>query len=400
MKFFKKSEIKIHWWIAIFLFKVLVGILYGYIHLQSFGGGDTLYGFKQGIRIYNLLYNHGLIVYSKLVFLPCSYPPYEGVTRWAYNSIPYGDESYYLIVRFHALVALISGGFYNVHVVFFNILSFAGVAMLYSAFKNELKEKKMLILVGLVLVPSVVFWTSGIHKDGLALLAIGLIFHSIKSRVKYSPINFIVGLLGFILLYIVRSYIIVILIPLLFDYLIYKKNDRRLFLLYSSTFIGFILLILLVSSITTSITPFNKLIEWQAAFNDLAVTENSVSLPTIHANAISFIRIIPVSIIHSFLKPLPWEVVNIYQLVIGLQDLFLFALLFFLIFYSILKRKLVPHLFYLSIGYTLSLYILLGMIVPNLGALSRYKSTGTFFLVLAIISLIPVEVIRKYLNIK
>lgn len=391
MKFFKDSGVKIHWWIAIFLVKVLVGILYGYIHSFSYGGGDTYYGFKQGVRIYDAIYNNGLSVYLKLVFLPCHYPAYEGLERWAHNSIPYGDESYYLIIRFHALVALISGGYYNVHVVFFNILSFTGVAFLYSAFKDELKEKRFLILASLLLIPSVVFWTSGIHKDGLSLLGIGMILYSVKKRIKYSGENIIAGILGILLLYIVRSYILLILFPLVFVYIIFEKKKNKLIVFYGSTFIAFILFILLVSSLTTTVSPFSKLIWWQSAFKAIPATENTISLPSLQPKAASFFEIIPVSINHSFLQPLPWKAINFYQFVIGMQEMILFFLLVLLIFYSIIKRQVFSHLFYLSLGYTISLYALLGIIVPNLGALSRYKSTGTFFLALAIICLLPYE---------
>lgn len=145
----------------------------------------------------------------------------------------------------------------------------------------------------------------------------------------------------------------------------------------------------------SAISPLDKLIWWQSAFNNLPSTENSVAVPVLLPNLISLVKIIPVSFYHAFLNPLPWQAINIYQLVIGLQDLLLFIVLAFLILYTIFKRRQFPHLFYLSIGYTMSLYVLLGIIVPNLGALSRYKSTGTFFLCLAIISLIPIESVRK-----
>lgn len=398
MKFFRESGLKIQWWILIFLFKVMVGILYGYIHSLSYGGGDTLYGFKQGVRIYNQLHNHGIIIYSKLVFLPCRYPPYAGIEKWAYNSIPYGDESYYLIIRFHALVALVSGCFYNVHVVFFNVLSFSGIVLLYSAFKNELKEKRFLILAAAVLIPSVVFWTSGIHKDGLALLGIGMLFYSLNSRQKYAATNFIPAVFAICLLYIIRSYILFIFIPLIIIYLLYKNKENRLHLYYLSGLVFFTILILLFSFFYGGVTPIKKIIWWQNAFTYLPPTENSLSLPELKPNPVSFFEIIPVSLNHSFLQPLPWRAINFYQGIIGVQELILFILLIAAIFYTLKNRSKFPHLFYISIGYTLSIYTLLGIIVPNLGALSRYKSTGTLFLAIAIISLIPTHFFQKESN--
>ncbi len=395
MKFFKTSDIKIKWWCGIFLFKVLVGILYGYIHSLSYSGADTFYSFKQGIRVYNTFPNFGFTTYFKLVFLPCHYPSYSGIERWTHNSIPYGDESYYLIIRFHALVALISGCYYNVHVVFYNILSFAGCVFLYRAFKDELKEKSILLLSALIFIPSVVFWTSGIHKDGLSLLGIGMLFYSLKQNEEFLFSKIFLVLISIILLYIVRSYILLILIPLIAVYLIFRNKKKNLLIYYSISFFVFFFIVLLVSSVVGGISPVDKIVWWKNAFASLTVSENSIPLPQLHPDAISFMQLIPHAFVHSFLQPFIWNAKNGYQIFIGLQDWLLFFSLIFLIIYSVIKRKVFPHLFYLSIGYTISVYILLGMIVPNLGALSRYKSSGTFFLALAVISLIPTGLIKK-----
>ena len=395
MKFFKSSEIKIKWWCGIFLFKVLIGILYGYIHSFSYGGADTFYSFKQGIRVYNTLRNFGFSTYFKLVFLPCHYPSYSGIERWTHNSIPYGDESYYLIVRFHAFVALISGCYYNVHVVFYNILSFAGCVFLYRSFKDELIEKSILLLAALILIPSVVFWTSGIHKDGLSLLGIGILFYSLKKQDEFSFYKIVLALFSIILLYIVRSYILLILIPLIAVYVIFSNKKKNLLLYYAITFSGFLFIVILVSSDVGGVSPLDKIVWWKNAFGALSQSENSISLPDIQPKIFSFIQLIPHALVHSFLQPFFWNAKNGYQIFVGLQDWILFFSLQILIIYSVIKQKVLPHLFYLSVGYTVSVYVLLGMIVPNLGALSRYKSSGTFFLVLAIISLLPNEFMKR-----
>ena len=395
MKFFKSSGIKIQWWCLIFLFKVEVGIFYAYIHSLSYNGADTIFGFNQGVRIYHLIQSQGFSTYFKLVCLPCHYPSYSGIERWTHNSIPYGDESYYLIIRFHALSALISGCYYNVHVVFFNILSFAGCAFIYAAFKDELKEKRNLLIVALILIPSVVFWTSGIHKDGLSLLAIGMLFYSLKERNKISIQRIIIGTLGIMLLYIVRSYALVILIPLLSVYFIFKGKEKRLWLYYSITFFGFLLFVFLISSVIGGTSPLDKVLWWKNTFRTLSTSENSVALPDANADIFSFLQLIPYALLHSFLQPFLWDTKNIYQLIVGIQDWALLVLIVCLIINSLIKKKPFTHLFYLSIGYTTSIYLLLGMIVPNLGALSRYKSTGTLFLCISIISLLPKAFMKR-----
>ena len=179
----------------------------------------------------------------------------------------------------------------------------------------------------MILIPSVVFWTSGIHKDGLALLGIGLLFYSIKKPNQLSIGKFTLGIIGVLLLYIVRSYILFILIPLVLVYLIFKKQEKKLMLFYFSGFAAFTLVVLILSSFTI-ISPFSRIAWWQHAFKALPATENTLSLPDLQPNLISFLKVIPHSINHSFFQPLPWTAINNYQLCVGLQDFILILLLF------------------------------------------------------------------------
>ncbi len=389
IKFFSNSGIKIKWWILIFLLKVIVGILYGYIHSFSYGGGDTLYAFNRGIRIYNLIASHGFSVYAKLVFLPCHYPPYAGIDRWTHNDLSYGDESYYLLVRLHAIFALISFGYYNVHVVLFNILSFMGVVLTYFSFKRVLNEKSILLLLGCCCIPSIVFWTSGIHKDGLALLGISFLFFSIQKNSLPVILKIFSAALGLILLWIIRPYIIIIFLPLLPVYLFFQERKSGVIIYYLTSISLAVIFSLLVSYFIPSYSLFAKITWWQQAFAQLETTPNSVYLPAMKGDFISFLSVLPYSILHSFFEPFIWRSSNIYQLIISVQDMLLLLFLFYFFIKRIRAQKMIPHLFYLSIGYAFGLYILLGMIVPNLGALSRYKSTGTLFLFMAVLSLVP-----------
>ena len=394
LKFFKNSGIKIQWWCAAFLMKVAVGILYGYIHSQSSAGGDTWCFFRQGMRIHSFIARFGVSDYLKMVFLPCREPIYHGLERWS-NDFHYGDESNYLLVRFHALAALISFGYYNVHVVFYNLISFAGVALLYSSFRKELGEKAGWVLIALCCIPGIAFWTSGMHKDGMALLGIALLFFSVMNPRKSFFLNSLIALGGIALLLIVRPYIVFLFIPFMAVYYFFGKEKKHLLWYYLTSAVLFFVFLLSLNSIIPGFSLLERIVWWQQEFCKLVSTSNTLYIPPLHANIVSFLSVLPYAFDHSLLRPYFWDSKNVFQIISSVHDLLLLIIFIVVVIYSIRKKNKPSHLFYLSKGYVITLYGLLGLIVPNLGALVRYKSTGTFFFALAIICLLPKDFYKK-----
>ena len=73
-----------------------------------------------------------------------------------------------------ALIRPFSFGIYNVHAIIFAFISFVGIYNLYLFFETRMYNKINLqfILFG---VPSIVFWSSGVHKEAITFFGLGLI---------------------------------------------------------------------------------------------------------------------------------------------------------------------------------------------------------------------------------
>lgn len=145
--------------------------------------------------------------------------------------------------RFHALVRLFSGGNYAVHALVMLMVSFVGQFAFYKTFKNYFPGKEKLLAILIYISPSVLFWSSGILKEPLALALLGLflyaffnLFVEYRCRLKY-----VLLLLGcFFLFAVLKPYILaVVLFPLTLFVLVKRFRVKRVFLFYVVS-LGFI----------------------------------------------------------------------------------------------------------------------------------------------------------------
>ena len=109
---------------------------------------------------------------------PELFPYYEQMNSWLNASPVYNDNR--TIIRLNAFFRFFSLGHYYVHVVFINFLSFTGLFCLYKSFLNYLPEKKTELLFLTFLMPSMMFWGSGLLKDGLLISGFGIFIYSLK----------------------------------------------------------------------------------------------------------------------------------------------------------------------------------------------------------------------------
>src|SRR5207253_1683986 len=83
-----------------------------------------------------------------------------------------------VIIKFLALCNVVTFKNYFADIVLFNFMFFFGPVALYRLVKQLFPINKQLLIVSVFLIPSFLFWCSGIHKDGIIFTCIALIsFH-------------------------------------------------------------------------------------------------------------------------------------------------------------------------------------------------------------------------------
>jgi hypothetical protein len=393
-RFFKNSGLSSKILILIFLLKVAASILYGEIHLHNYGECDTFRMFKSGNIIFNSL-SEDPRIYFRLTFGANGVQPPDYAKQTVDELFYWPNTPSYTLVRFHALARLVSFGIYQVHAVIFAFLTFIALLALYRMFRQLFPNKRKMIFLAVFLIPSTVYYGSGLHKEGLVVIAMSLILFNLYKLTGHKKIlpAFLALFSGAILLYLVREFYFAALIAPMLAYLIIQKWPGRLLLKYATVFLLFWMALFMAYKIIPGFNLSKAMADKQSEFRVLKGNSN-VDLPVMEPEIISILKILPKSFQNTFLRPGPGEMKNMGLFLYGMEN---YAVLLFLLLTLVFMDKNAfrkPMPLFLII-FAVSATLVIGTIVPNLGAISRYKSPAVLFLVLGCILILDEKILLK-----
>lgn len=248
-----------------FLLKVLTGFALTWLYSSYYTQRNTADIFKyfdDSLPIYNALKENPGDYFSMLLGIGNNTPHfdqyYDQMYHWQreYDSNIFSDS--HLIIRFNAFVRLFSFGNFHVHTIAMNVLSFLGLIWLIQFFNAYINRPKLLTYA-LFLTPSLLFWSSGVLKEGIIVFALGLLLKYTNKLVKEFKLQFIV-LIAFAigLLIYTKIYIALILAPGLICWFIDERFSLKFrFIHYFGFYFGIFLLIYLTTN------PIDRLVQKQ-----------------------------------------------------------------------------------------------------------------------------------------
>lgn len=140
------------------------------------------------------------------------------------------------IIRLHSIIQFISNGSAYIHTLFMCFIALIGLKHLYLAFQPFSKVKPILFFFAILLFPSILFWTSGILKEPILLLGMGLCSRAfLATDTKQKRI--IYGIFGALLLFCIKPYVLACLIPAILFYINYKYIFKGKIILSLITFL-------------------------------------------------------------------------------------------------------------------------------------------------------------------
>jgi len=162
-----------HWLVLLFLVKLVAGAAYGYLFtkLPNYAqNADTWRLFFAGVSEKQwLLQNPGAWLAD--IYTP-RYSDDAGMLA-TQNSL-LNDLKDVLVVKCIAIFNLLSGSRYYVNLIFFNYLFLFGQVALAIVWSKVFKlQHAGIMLIAVCLWPSVLFWSSGFHRDGMLLHFLG-----------------------------------------------------------------------------------------------------------------------------------------------------------------------------------------------------------------------------------
>lgn len=380
LRFFRDERLSKFFFVFIFFLKVAAGIAY----TSAFWGGDTtMYFYDADKIIYPTLWNNPL-QYFYLTFGPNGGEILKFIRPQVYAMGYWGDTSAYMVVRFNAVVRLFSFGNFYVHAVCMAFVSLLGLAWLYKAYSKATGGATIFSIAAIFLIPSVVFWGSGVHKEGLLLFALGLFFYgSVLLSKNINLKNLALFSIGACLVFLIRDFVFLLLFPGILAFFI-SANDT------SKAKWAFPLFYLLFFSAGCLLPVFNGnnfleiITSKQEQF--LALNEGNTQIDVRYFNPtlLSLFVNLPHSLKNSIAGPFFISPDSLSHIAVMLENGILILIALFVVLFSG-KPRLNAFTIWLLI-FSLSLLILIGYIVPNVGAIVRYRSIVLPFFFLFLLS--------------
>ncbi len=376
VRFFSKTGLSRPQLVIVFLLKVMAGIFYGWIGLY-YGGlaqmQDTWSFHAGSIQETHLLYNNPREYITNLF-----HDPYQGgfLKFFDSNDSYWNDLKGNFLIKIFSVFNILSFGYYYVNVIFYSFITLFGAVAIYRVMDDVFPGKKLAILMATFLVPSFLYWTSGLHKEGLIFTGISLVIYSVyfsTTEKKFGIRRLLLLLTGLLLLLVLRNFILVIIVPALLAWLLANRRPRYALGIFAGVYLIFGVLFFTARYIHPRFDFPQAVVNKQQAFIKLQGSNSSIPIRELEPNAASFLINTPQAINLSTLRPYPSDVRHILSLAAAIEIDAL--LLFFMVFLFFRRRRLrSKNLIYFCVFFSFSVLLAIGFSVNNLGAIVRYRS--------------------------
>lgn len=372
--FFKDSGLSKFFLIGLFLTRLAAALIYGYILVYYYPLSDVAHFQTQGIQEFHLLFNH----------------PYEYLTNIFQNhhSKGYGNflessDSYWndtrsnLIEKMLSIFDMFSGTNYFINTIFYNFLVFFGGVALYRVFINVFPSEKTALIVCIFLLPSAIFFSSAIHRDGLILLSLSMVIYHLyfMMKTKTYPIKKILITLFFLLLILlIRNFVFITIVPALVAWIVAQQKPRYAFQIFAGIYLFLGVLFFLSALLPNAYNLPAHVSSRQLEFSKLAKNGgSSININPLYPNFRSFINNLPQAFNHSFMRPYITEFLNFFYIPSGIEIIF-YEILFLLFIFS--RKRKIPNspVIYFSVFFSGTMFLVIGYTIPIIGAIVRYRS--------------------------
>ena len=387
VKFFKASGLTNSQLIIFFLLKVMAGIFYGWIGVyygQMAQMVDTWAYHYESISEYHLLLTHPVDFFTSLF-----HNTYEGgYTKFlsSHNSW-WNDLKANFFIKILAIFDVFSFGNYYVNLIFYSFISLFGPIAIYRVMQDIFPTKKIAVLLATFLIPSFIYWTSGLHKEGLIFLGFALVVYHFYFGFKEKRFPFYrIALIsvGFILVLILRNFLILTLVPAVFAWALAAKLRYKPIVVYSLVYTAAILVFFTAKYIHPSFDFPEAVAQKQQDFLDLG-GGSAIAVTKMQPSFVSFIVNAPQAFSLSVIRPYPSDVRHLLSLAAAVEINILLLLFIVFLFWRKNGVELSPFLLF-CLFFSFSVLMMIGYSVNILGAIVRYRSIVFPFLFVPMIA--------------
>ncbi len=108
--------------------------------------------------------------------------------------------------------------------------------------KDLFPGKRQALMLSAFIIPSFIYWTSGLHKEGLIFLAISLIIYHLYfgwKEKRYSVKRWLSILSGLAILLVLRKFLMVLVVPAVLAWLLASRWPKYGLFIFASVYFFF-----------------------------------------------------------------------------------------------------------------------------------------------------------------
>ncbi|HRI20777.1 MAG TPA: hypothetical protein PLA68_07475 [Panacibacter sp.] len=385
--FFKQTGLGNRWLIMLFSLKVIAGLAYAWFYMQPayINTSDTFSYFKFSKEETDWLLKDPA-AFLKDIFV---YGYQQSGSLFAGENSYWNDLKDNLIIKLLAICNVFTFKNYYADIIFFNFIFFFGPAALYRVTKQVLETNKSLLTVIIFLIPSFLFWCSGIHKDGLVFTFTAIIIFHFYKQLQHKKIisaSLIISILCFMLLFALRNFMALLLLPALAVWYLCKCYPARAKLIVVLIYGTGSILFFLSGYISPETDMPQYIIEKQAEFKQLSGA-SEVQVPVLENSITGFIKFLPTAIDIVFFRPHIADINNSGYIPAATEVLLLWGIAITSLFVRN-KKKAQPQqaaFLFFCICFSISFLLLAGYTITFSGAIVRYRAVVLPFLFIPVL---------------
>ena len=404
IRFVKNAGLGTRVVVGLFLVKLSAGLIYGWLMHRATYLADTWDYHNESMVEYHLLFSNPKEYF--LDFFQSNYGSHYGGFFDSYRSY-WNDLRSNLVIKLLSVFDIFSFGNYYINVIFYNFIIFFGNLGLFRVFAHIYKDKKWQLVVACFLLPSLLFFGSGIHKDGLILGLLGIIIFNIYYSLNYSGFTFrriIYITLALCFIFLLRNFIFIAIIPAIVAWLIAHNKRHASIVIFLVTYLISAIVFFNIGEISSRLSLPEKVVQRQIDFNGLEKAATDIPLNPLKPTFKSFIASAPQSFNHSLMRPYISDISLAKFLLPFSVEIFFYELIFvlFLFFHIKYKDRSIPNDPFILFGvfFSLSVFLMVGYTIPILGSIIRYRSIYLPFILAPVFCNIPWQLLRNSIQIK
>jgi len=408
-RFFHLPNIPKWWMISAFTLKILAGIVLWFLYTHIYSDptkSDALRYFEDAMTIKRQWFENRDVFWSFMLGVNADVAGYSEIydklVGWT-SGYRYGlTNDCSTIIRINVLLGFISGENYQVHSMMMSWFGFVGFTALYKSLIYFYCNYPKLLFVICFLLPSVVFWSSGLLKEGPLFLALGMFCFSL-SRLSINFKNYRMYLLllpSAFLMVFVKEYVLLSMIPAMIFIFLIRITGQKWILA------KFIVIHLVLFCVVENAHYFfvggdfiYVIHKKQVDFYNVAMLTDAgsvIDLPPV-TDALSFAINYPAAFTTTFFRPFLWEAKTWMYLIFSIENtLYLLATIVCILYFK--KPEKNQYIIFGSMfSFVLIFSSIIGSCVPILGALVRYRNVALPFLLVCLMTLIDFEKLKGHL---